>query len=376
MTNEILSSSDLQAMRKEKGNICVSIVVPTHRLSPERRTDKILLERAIDRTTKLLYSKYPEVEIKPLQQALEEMFRSIDFSRNADGIGFFLSPHIRHLVQFPYAVEEKVIVGDSFEMRDLLYHVQFAKAYFALQINEKGARLFEGTWNKLQEIKDKHFPQPFEEEYAYQAPSRSTSYSGQAHVKGFEKDKSVLEEVHYKNFLRNVDKMLANYLAGDVLLFLSGVNKKIARFLDISSHTKRIAGKITGNYNHRNQSELADAIHTLLHSYHQREQLQLINEFREKTGERRGIGGIQDIWRAAKEGKALLLLLEKDYRCPGFLTDDEYQLYLQPPVKPHRTIADAADDLMEMVLEKNGRVFFTDNGLLKEFNRVALITRY
>jgi hypothetical protein len=376
MTNEILSSSDLQAMRKEKGNICVSIVVPTHRLSPERRTDRIPLERAIDRATQLLYSKYPEVEIKPLQQALEEMFRSIDFSRNADGIGLFLSPHIRHLVQFPFAVEEKVIVGDSFEMRDLLYKVQITRPYFALQLNEKGAWLFEGTFNELYEINNEHFPQRYEEEYTYQAPSRSTSYSGQAHVKSFEKDKSVLEEVHYKNFLNKIDKMLGSYLAGDVLLFLSGVNKKIAQFLDVSSHTKKIAGKITGNYNHRNQSELADAIQTLLHSFRHTEQRKLINEFREKIGESRGISGIQDIWSAAKEGKALLLLLEKDYRCPGFLTDDEYQLYLQPPVKPHRTIADAADDLMEMVLEKNGRVFFTDNGLLKEFNRVALITRY
>lgn len=376
MTNEKLSGSDLQAMQEEKGNICVSVVVPTHRLSPERRTDKLILEKAIDKATQLLYYKYPESEIKPLQQALEDMFRSIDFSRNADGIGLFLSQHIRHLVQFPFPVEEKVMVGDSFEMRDLLYKIQFSKPYLALQLNEKGARLFKGTWNELQEIKDDHFPQPFEEEYTYQPPSRSTSYSGQAHVKSFEKDKSVLEDVHYKNFLRNVDKMLGSYLAGDALLFLSGVNKKIALFQDVSSPTKKIAGKITGNYNHRNQSDLADAIHTLLHSFHQQEQLRLINEFREKIGENRGVSGLQDTWSAAKEGKALLLLLEKDYRCPGFLTADEYQLYLRPPGKLHKSVADAVDDLVETVLEKNGRVFFTDNGMLKEYNRIALITRY
>ncbi len=39
-------------------------------------------------------------------------------------------------------------------------------------------------------------------------------------------------------------------------------------------------------------------------------------------------------------------------------------------------LADAVDELIEIVLEKGGLVYFVDNDLLKEFGRVGLITRY
>ena len=55
---------------------------------------------------------------------------------------------------------------------------------------------------------------------------------------------------------------------------------------------------------------------------------------------------------------------------------DAYCLYLRPPQKPHKVLADAVDDVIEMVLEKNGQIFFVDNGMLKDYQRVALITRY
>ena len=114
----------------------------------------------------------------------------------------------------------------------------------------------------------------------------------------------------------------------------------------------------------------------VMRSHLNNERVQLIKEFNEKIGMNLGVSGIQDIWSAAKEGKAFKLLVEKDYRCPGFVDRDEYYLYLRPPQKPHKVLADAVDDIIEMVLEKNGHVFFTDNGMLKDYQRIALITRY
>ena len=113
-----------------------------------------------------------------------------------------------------------------------------------------------------------------------------------------------------------------------------------------------------------------------MHSHQDNERVQLIKEFTEKIGEHLGISGIQEVWEATKEGKAFKLLVEKDFRSPGFAEKEAYHLYLRPPQKPHRVLADAVDDIIEMVLEKNGHVFFTDNGMLKDYQRIALITRY
>ena len=96
-----------------------------------------------------------------------------------------------------------------------------------------------------------------------------------------------------------------------------------------------------------------------------------------KIGEHLGISGIQEVWQAAKEGRAFKLLVEKDFRKPGFVAKDAYKLFfLRPPQNSHKILADAVDDIIEMVLEKNGQVFFTDNDALKDYQRIALITRY
>ncbi len=111
-------------------------------------------------------------------------------------------------------------------------------------------------------------------------------------------------------------------------------------------------------------------------AYLQDERQQLINEFVEKIGERLGISGIQEIWEAAGEGRGFKLLVEKDFRCPGFVVENDPHLWLRPPQKPHRILADVVDELIERVIEKGGQVYFTDNDMLKDYGRVALIMRY
>jgi hypothetical protein len=76
-------------------------------------------------------------------------------------------------------------------------------------------------------------------------------------------------------------------------------------------------------------------------------------------------------------GKGNVLVVEKDLSIPGFTAeDDPYHLRLQPPTGQHRILTDAVDDLIELVLEKNGEVRFVGNGMLARFNGIAMINRY
>ena len=376
MTSDKLLGEDLLALQNEKGNICVSIIVPLHRLSPERRVDKLEVKRAIEKAGQLLQYKYSEKETEPLLKTMDTLYQTIDFTHNLDGLGLYVSPNIKLLVQYPFPVEEKVMAGNNFEIRDLLYKVNYAVPYYVLMLTEKGSRLFEGRWDNLFEIKDNNFPMEYEDDFVYAKPAHSASYAGYSHVKGFEKDKSELEAIRFRDFCRKTDKLLDKYLINDTPLLLTGVEKELALFDSITNHSKNIADKITGSYNYSNEKQLADIAWPAIYHYFKKERTKLVKEFAEKIGEGHGVTGIQDIWNATQEGRAFKLLVEKDYRCPGFLTENEYHLHLQPPVGPHKILPDAVDDLIEVVLEKNGHVFFVDNDMLKDYNRIALITRY
>lgn len=376
MTTNKFLEKDLSLLKAEKGKICVSIIVPAHRLSPERRADKPELKKAIEKAGQLLLYKYSKNETEPLLKAVDELYKTIDFTHNPDGFGLYVSPNVRLLVQFPFPVEEKVMVGDNFELRDLLFMVNYANPYFVLLLTEQGGRLLEGRWNNLLEIKDNNFPMEYEDDYAYAKPAHSSSYAGYSHVKDFEKDKSQMEAIRLRDFFRKLDKTLDDYLIKGHPLIIFGVEKELSLFNGVSSHNQSIIDKIAGSYNYDNEKQLSDLAWPAMRTHLENECKKLVKEFEEKIGEGLGVTGIQDIWSAVQEGKAFKLLVEKDYRTPGFLTENKYHLYIRPPKKRHKVLPDAVDDIIENVMEKNGHVFFVDNGMLKDYNRMVLITRY
>jgi len=366
----------LLALQKEKGNICVSIIVPTHRTSPDRRVDEQVVKNAMEKARDLLRYKYPEKEIEPLFAMLDSLYESIDFTRNQEGIGLYASPNLKLAIPFPFPVEEKIMVDKNFEIRDLLYRTHYAVPYYVLVLGGEGARLFEGRWEALEEIKDSHFPMHYEDDYEYSKPSRSSSHAGQAHVKSFERDKSELEATRLKVFFRAVDRSIGKYLIGHTPLVLMGAEKEIALYTGASSNLAHIIARISGSYNHQHPKELADMAWPPVRRHLENGWKNLVKEFEEKIGERRGTSGIQEIWNAVLEGKGQILLVEKDYRVPGFIGLNENHLYLRPPKRTHKVLADAVDELIETVLEKDGEVYFVDNGVLEKFERIALITRY
>ncbi|MGN6295142.1 MAG: baeRF3 domain-containing protein [Ginsengibacter sp.] len=363
----------VKTLRNEKGNICVSLIVPTRRTSPDRRTDQLNTKKAIEKAERLMSTKYPTDIVSFFTNRLHELFLQIDFDHNEEGLGLFVSSNIQLQVSFPFPVKEKIVVGDSFEIRDVLYKENFSDPYYVLLLTEQGARLFYGSLNLLEKIIDKHFPLIYEDEYIYNPPSRTTSYAGQAHVKSFEKDKSELEAIRHSRFFHRVDTILNEYLLNTPLIVL-GVEKNLALYEKVSRHQKNLAGKITGNYSHHNLKQLSDLVLPVIFGYQQNKRINLIEEFREQhTG---GKAGIQNVWKAAMEGSAFKVLIEKDYSCAGFLDADKKHIYLESPQKAYTKLTDAVDDLIELVLEKEGNVYFVENGLLKDYGRIAMMARY
>lgn len=367
---------DLRKLKGHKDDICISLLFSTHRTSPERRIDRLHIKKMIDRVKASLSSAYHPRKLNPVFRNLDELFRETDFVHNAEGLGFFASSGLHMMVQFPFTIHEKVVIGNHFEIRDLLYYQQFGKGYFVLSLAEKGAQLYNGSWDELEQVKDQFFPMTYEDEYEYNKPVRSTSGAGHAHVKMFEKDKPALEDTRLKSFLRKVDNVLDNYLTPDTPLVVCGAGKDISLFLDQTDHAANHAGSIHGNFFHASEKDLALLAWPRIFSHLQKQSEHLAREFREKIGERRAVTGIKQIWKAAGEGKAFKLLVEKDYTVNGFYVRNTDTLYLRPPKQQYDYLPDAVNELINMVIEKNGQVIFTENGTLKEFDKIALITRY
>lgn len=376
MPEKTFTEKKLLNLRKGKGNICVSIIIPTHRTFPDRKSDVLILRRAINKAEQLLQNNYPADIAVSLMNTLDTLLEQVDFNHNEDGLGLYVSSDNHFLAKFPFPVKEKVVVGNSFQIRDVLYKANYSDPYYVLLLAENEARLFNGSWNELEEINDNSFPMEYEDEYHYDPPGRSISSSGQFHIKNLEKDKSKLEVARYKDFFQNVDKSLSRYLLNNEPLIILGAEKQLAMFENVSTQKNSLAEKINGSYTHFNIKQLSDLVSPVIFGYLQNERAKLFEEFKVKVGQQLATSGIEDIWNIAREGKAFKLIVEKDYHCPGFLDVNTNRFSLRPPAGTHITLTDAVDDLMELVFEKGGMVFFVDNGLLKDYHRMVLITRY
>ena len=85
-------------------------------------------------------------------------------------------------------------------------------------------------------------------------------------------------------------------------------------------------------------------------------------------------GGINQVWKAASEKRGRLLVVEKNFIFPAQHGSSPDVIYNNDDLvqKPFY-IKDAVDDIIEKVLASGGDVEFVDEGILKDFSKIALI---
>src|SRR5690606_6850612 len=105
---------------------CLSVIVPQYRLAPERLQNPEMLRKAVRKAKSLAKEhQLPDELVKQLDQLSERL--TMDYSR--EGVGIFISPEVSGVVSFPFPVQERVVLDDSFLTRDLYYLQQLTQPY-------------------------------------------------------------------------------------------------------------------------------------------------------------------------------------------------------------------------------------------------------
>lgn len=370
-----IDTTRFEALLHEKSGPCVSIIVPTHKITKTRMKNPDLVKKAVSIAKEALRQDPAPEDIKEtVTNHLDTAAGSIDYLHVQEGIGIFASPKEMALVKFPFPVHEKVTVRNSFEIYDLLYLKQLLSPCFVLMINKKVVRLFELTVDSLDEM-DTHFPHQYVEQYEYSRPSRGSSYGNS--LKGFEKDKDTLNMLRLKSFLKESDAYLAGFFAeGNKKLILAGTRRITDTFESITSLKKNIIGKVYGSFDERNKEALHNQSWQAFMSYKKNEARKQILTLRELNNQHQVFKGITGVWKAAREGKGRLLLVERDYQRPTFVQKNDTQRRVSPPPEGYKMIADAVAEIIETINAKNGDILFVDKKELDSFDHIVLLSRY
>ncbi|GAA3456372.1 baeRF3 domain-containing protein [Dactylosporangium matsuzakiense] len=342
------------------GYPAVSLLMPTHRTAPDSLQDPIRLRNLLAETRRRLETDetVPGEVASAVYHEIVAAADQVDLRHSGEGLAVFASPGEVHVRVLDSPVQERVVVADTYEVRDVVADAVRRHRYWAIALSEQPTRLWSGDGAELVEVTSHGFPFIHDE-------------AGLPRDYGQEPSKYEIER--HRRFFREVAVGLAEVDRLDARpVFVLGVDRYLAYFA--AEWPRPFAGTVLGNYDHAGPHDVYELLAPRLAAYTAAEQAAALERLDAARGANRFAGGLAEVWSLAHQGRGAHLVVEEGFHSPALVHDD----HLHPVGEdaPGVPIDDAVDDIVESVVRQGGEVTFVGDGSLDADGRIALILRY
>ena len=345
---------------------CISLLMP---FEPKMNLKKELdhkLKIAADKIEHMLLRDYPEEKVINVIKKLRTTINSLNYYTHKKSIAIFISPLIEKVYYLDIPIDEKIIIDESFEIRDLIYSKKEIHKYLLAVLSSKWTKIYLGNTSHFIRITSN-------------VPDNIEAYDNNSHEKiaNFT-DEVKRKEILLNKFLQHTDNGLALLLQAYKLpLFVMGTVKTMGYFKSLTKNTKHVIDYIPGNFEESTEAELQKVMGPYISDWKKVIQTNLLKQLDDAMGKKKLAIGVNAVWKAAVQKKGRLLVVEKNYMYPAHHSDSPELIYrYEKENKNVFYIKDAVDDIIEKVLSSGGDVEFVDEGLLKDYDKIALIEYY
>lgn len=345
---------------------CVSLILP---FEPKMSLEKDLayqLKIAVDKIENELLANYPADKAIPVIKKLIRQIKGLNYNTHKSSIAIFISPIIEKVYYLDLPVEEKIIIDNSFEIRDLIYSKKQIHKYLLAELSSKWIKIYLGNGSGFVPI-------------VLNMPTNAEAYKKELSEKitNFSDEKKV-KEILLDKFLQHIDKGLKLLLQAYKLpLFIMGAPKTIGHFKAITHNANHVIEYIPGNFEKKTADELQQIMEPFVADWKKIIQTDLLHQIEDARSQKKIVTGIKDVWNVATQKRGRLLIVEYNFIYPAEQSSRKEIIFKQDESSKNAFyIKDAVDDVIEKVLASGGDVEFVDEGLLKEFNKIVLIEYY
>ncbi len=342
---------------------CISLIMP---FEPKMGLKKELdhkLKTAVNKIEKELYNVYPPDKSSPLLKKLDHVLSELNYYTHKKSIAIFISPIIEKVYYLDMPVEEKIIIDDSFEIRDLIYSKKQIHKYLLAVLSSKWTKIYVGNSSSFVKVTSN-------------VPDNIVAFKKDISEKVANfSDEKKLKELLLNKFLLHTDNGLTLLLRAYKLpLFVMGTAKTIGHFKSITHNAKHVIDYIHGNFEEKTEPELHEVMQPYVADWKKVMQVNLLKQLDDSMSSKRLVYGIQNVWKSATQKKGKLLVVEKNYIYPAEQSSTPEVIFKKDfSIKNAFYIKDAVDDIIEKVLSSGGDIEFVDEGVLGEFQKIALI---
>ncbi len=344
----------------------ISIILPFEpkmSLENEIQYKLKLVQQRIERD---LLKAYPAETVLPVLSKLQKIIHGLNYNTHKKSIAIFVSQHVEKVYYLDVCVNERIVIDESFEIRDLIYCKKQAIQYLLLTLSGNSSRIYRGESTQAKLIK-MNIPSHVKD-YERDMPEQITHYSDQ------KKHKEILLD----KFLHQMDNELSQVLGAYQLpLIVMGSKKVVGHFDKITRHSENIIRRIYGNYEKITEKEIFDLINTQIADWKKLLQQSLLQDIENAENKNLLSVGMKEVWQAAIHQNAHLLIVEKDFALTPQEAGKLRELFKQTSNQDTPFyIGDLVDDVMEKVLIHGGDVEFVENGSLEKFEHIVVIRHF
>jgi len=358
-----MKKDKLEKLASEKNYPCVTISLNTFRKYPENQNDSIKLKNLLIEAKERVINEFGKYPVNELLQKIDTIEKEIDFDFNLDSLHIFLSNSTKEIVRSTWpTMQNAVHVSESFAVKPLIKVFNRTVEYMILKLTKSEVRLLLAINDGVVgEIKNDDFP--FENSVDDSTDTETITNGKQA-------------ENQTREFFNKIDKALVRVSnKTDMKCVVISTDDNYNRLIKVADKPSVYLGWTNINYNYTAIHSIASDAWQIVNVEQKKGRAEDIKEMQAAVGKSNVITDLSEIYRAAKEGRGDLLIVNDNFHQAVRVTG-EFSLDLVTDVTLPGVIDDITSDIAWNVISKKGRAIFTTQEELKTLGDIALKVRY
>jgi sporulation protein YlmC with PRC-barrel domain len=352
----------LREIKNIKSECCVTLILNTHRTSPDNQKDPILLKNLIKEVDERITQKCARHISTSIIKRLKKLSDSIDHSHNLESLVIFVNEEMADYTRLTVPVKSRVVIGETFATRDLVRALHEESTYYILVLSRQNARLIEAHNDKTMHEFSDIFPVRNDSLFTTDRLKLSTA-------KGTDR---LIEE-----FFNRVDKLLqAAIVREPAPVLIATEERNFHHFVKVADRKEIILGHLNKNRDDEKAHHIVAEAWPVVHAVIIQRNQKRLQELNKAANSGKKVSDLNDIWTAINEGRGQTLFIKKGTFQPAIIEKGNIITVNKNENGRQNFIDDIIDEMIELNLKYGGEAVFIEGEGLDAYKGLVLLTRY
>lgn len=380
MQPDLFVLDDLRLLMEKQEKWCVSIFMPTHKVTPLVQEDGIRFKNLLREAEDKLKAVNADLSLEPAVRLMDD--RAF-WHHQSDGLAVFVGRDLFRPYRLPITLDELVVVSDRFHVKPALPLLAGDGRFYVLALSQNQARLLQCTRYGVNEVNLDDVPTSLEEALKFDEQEKQLQFhtgtppgpgkrAAMFHGQGIGHDDAKDRILRY---FQELDKGLQRILRGQrAPMVIAAVDYLLPIFKQASSYPYILDQIISGNPEEISVEELHSKANEIVVPRFEREIHDEIELYMELVDTDRASTNVEEVVKAASHGRINVLFVPVGTQRWGIFdaTSDEVKFLSEEDEGGY----DLLDYAAAQTVLNSGTVYALRREQMPEEALVAAVFRY